>query len=285
MKTFFPLTAVLACGAPLVSEAVHAPASVAGKTVVVLMNQVEMATSEHYRKPAEEYWFEFRFDAPLLLRFPASGGNNFTAPHPDSSVETPYPDISVSYGASSVGNVAILKLENKEFMAQVLLTFQSAEGGSAYIYWHEDGETRHMRNATFIMREERPNDPAIQLPSAPLPDGEPQVLDDGMSDILADIEARQYQTSSERLYCKRLSVILPEIMARRNPDYTTRELKGNTALHYACSLSHVGLVQWLVDHGADLEIVNDRNVTVDDCIAGPHAATIRAILREARSRK
>lgn len=53
------------------------------------------------------------------------------------------------------------------------------------------------------------------------------------------------------MYCKRLRLILPEIMAQCNPDYTTRELKGNTALHYACSLSHVGLVQWQVNHGAE----------------------------------
>lgn len=284
MKTTLAITAFLACTATLVSAAVQPPATAAGKTVVVLMNNVEMATSELYGEPDDKYWYEFRFDVPLLLRFSATGGNSYIAPHPDSSAETPYPDITVSYSASAE-EVAYIKLENKNFQALVVLSFNSPTGGPAYIYWHEDGETRHMRNATFIMREERPNDPAIQLPSAPLPDGEPQVLDDGMSDILADIEARQYQTSSDRLYCKRLSVILPEIMARRNPDYTTRELKGNTALHYACSLSHVGLVQWLVDHGADLEIVNDRNVTVDDCIAGPHAATIRAILRKARSRK
>lgn len=69
--------------------------------------------------------------------------------------------------------------------------------------------------------------------------------------ILAEMESYQCHTASERLYCKRLRLILPEIMAQCNPDYTTRELKGNTALHYACSLSHVGLVQWLVNHGAE----------------------------------
>lgn len=284
MKTLFSLTAILACGAPLVSAAVHAPASVAGKTVVVLMNEVEMATSELYGKPADEHWFEFRFDVPLLLRFAASGGNQFTAPHPDNSAETPYPDITASYSASNADK-GCLKFGNKDFLAQVVLTFNSAEGGEACICWHEDGETRHMRNATFILRDERLNDPAIQLPSAPLPDGEPEVLDDGLSDILAEIETRKCHAASEQLYCNRLRVILPNIMALRNPDYTTRELKGNTALHYACSLSHAELVQWLVNHGADLEIVNDRNVTVDDCISGPHAATIRAILRKARSRK
>jgi len=221
---------------------------------------------------------------PLLLRFTAAGGNSYTAPHPDSSAETPYPDITVSYSAST-GEKGYIKLENKNFQALVVLSFNAPTGGPAYIYWHEDGETRHMRNATFMLRDERSNDPAIQLPSAPQPDVEPEMLDDGLGAILAEIESRQCHTASERLYCKRLRVILPEIMAQRNPDYTTRELKGNTALHYACSLSHVGLVQWLVNHGADLEIVNDRNVTVDDCISGPHAATIRGILRKARSRK
>lgn len=251
MKTTLAITAFLACSAPLVRAAVQPPTSAAGKTVVVLMNNVEMATSELYGEPDARHWYEFRFDVPLLLRFTAAGGNSYTAPHPDSSAETPYPDITVSYSAST-GGKGCIKLENKNFQALVVLSS---------------------------------NDPAIQLPSAPLPDGEPEVLDDGLSAILAEIESRPWNTPSERLYCKRLRVILPEIMAQRNPDYTTRELKGNTALHYACSLSHVALVQWLVDHGADLEIVNDRNVTVDDCITGPHAATIRSILRKARSRK
>ena len=285
MKTTLAITAFLACTAPIVSAAAQPPASVAGKTVVVLMNNVEMATSELYGEPDARHWYEFHFDVPLLLRFTASGGNSYTAPHPDSSAETAYPDITVSYSAAAGINESYIKVENKNFQALVVLTFNSPAGGPAYIYWHEDGETRHMRNATFMLRDERPNDPAIQLPAAPQPDGEPGLLDDGLSDILAEIESRQCHTASERLYCKRLRVILPEVMAQRNPDYTTRELKGNTALHYACSLSHVGLVQWLVDHGADLEIVNDRNVTVDDCISGPHAATIRGILRKARSRK
>lgn len=284
MKTTLAITAFLTCTATLVSAAVQPPASAVGKTVVVLMNNVEMATSELYGEPDDKYWYEFRFDVPLLLRFSATGGNSYIAPHPDSSAETPYPDIAVSYSASA-GEVAYIKLENKNFQALVVLSFNSPTGGPAYIYWHEDGETRHMRNATFMLRDERPNDPAIQLPSAPQPDVEPEMLDDGLGAILAEIESYQCHTASERLYCKRLRVILPEIMAQCNPDYTTRELKGNTALHYACSLSHVGLVQWLVNHGADLEIVNDRNVTVDDCISGPHAATIRAILREARSKK
>lgn len=252
--------------------------------MVVLMNNVEMATSALYGKPDDKYWYAFLFDVPLLLRFQTMNGNCYTAPHPDSSAETPYPDLAVSYSASTDGKGCI-KIENSDFQALVELTFRTTTDGDAYIYWHEDGETRHMRNATFILRDERPNDPAIQLPSAPQPDVEPDLPDDGLSDILAEMESRPYHTATERLYCKRLLVILPEIMAQRNPDYTTRELKGNTALHYACSLSHVELVQWLVNHGADLEIVNDRNVTVDDCISGPNAATIRNILRDARKRK
>lgn len=285
MKPPLVISAFLACAAPMVSAAVQPPASAAGKTVVVLMNNMEMATSELYGEPDDKYWFEFRFDVPLLLRFPASGGNSYTSPHPDSSAETPYPDITVSYTAATGIHEAYVKVGNKDFQALVVLTFNAPTSGSAYIYWHEDGETRHMRNASFMLRDERPNDPALQLPSAPLPDVEPELLDDGLSDILAEIESRQCYTESDRLYCKRLRAILPEIMAQRNPDYTTREFKGNTALHYACSLSHVRLVQWLVNHGADLEIVTDKNVTVDDCISGPQAATIRAILREARSRK
>ena len=173
MKTILAITAFLACTATLVSAAVQPPATAAGKTVVVLMNNVEMATSELYGEPDDKYWYEFRFDVPLLLRFSATGGNSYIAPHPDSSAETPYPDITVSYSASAE-EVAYIKLVNKNFQALVVLSFNSPTGGPVYIYWHEDGETRHMRNATFMLRDERPNDPAIQLPSAPQPDVEPE---------------------------------------------------------------------------------------------------------------
>ena len=58
---------------------------------------------------------------------------------------------------------------------------------------------------------------------------------------------------------------------------------GTTALHNACGLSHVEIVQWLVNHGADLDAKTAKGAGVDDCVGGPNAKAIRAILRKARN--
>jgi ankyrin repeat protein len=82
-----------------------------------------------------------------------------------------------------------------------------------------------------------------------------------------------------------LLTILPQIMEGAPIDTTISNANGTTALHNACGLSHVGIVRWLVEHGADLNAKAAKGAGVDDCVGGPNAKAIRAILRKARNNR
>ena len=101
--------------------------------------------------------------------------------------------------------------------------------------------------------------------------------------IMKDLECTKEKSATAELYRKRLLMLLPLIQQSYNPDVTTRETKGNTALHYACGLSHVELVKWLIAHGADVNTRTDKGASADDCLSGKNAAVISALLRRARA--
>ncbi len=100
--------------------------------------------------------------------------------------------------------------------------------------------------------------------------------------MINELQSRTARNATERLYYRRLLTLLPLIYRTGNVDITTNETRGNTALHYACGLSHVELVRWLVEHGADVHARTHRGATPADCVGGPNAAAINAILRSAR---
>ena len=76
--------------------------------------------------------------------------------------------------------------------------------------------------------------------------------------------------------------LLPMVMMMGNTSFTTPDYKGNTALHYACSLGHVALVRWLVDHGANLEARTEKGASIDVCVGGKNGEIIKGILQQAR---
>ena len=277
------------CVASTVWAAPQMPTDIAGKTVVVLLNSAEMCRSDLHAK-ATGPWYSPGLGIPLLLSFPAGSNGSYTVSHPHNSGETTWPDIKVDYSVGEGGKAAYVKLGNSDFQALVELTCDNQSAapqgkatetrGKAYIYWHEDGETRHIRGASFILRDARQNDPAIQLPGQEPDDVEPTLQDDGLSDLLAGLDKRVTKTADDRLYVRRLKTILPLVLAEQNPNYTSAEYKGNTALHYACGLSHVELVQWLVNHGADTAARTNRGKTPADCVSGLNAAAIRKILKQ-----
>ncbi len=109
----------------------------------------------------------------------------------------------------------------------------------------------------------------------------------GMADAELDrlkieLEHSSYPAAIDRLYQQRLVSLLTLIQQGAHADVTYPETKGCTALHYACNLSHAPLVQWLVNHGANLDATSNRGATVDDCVGGPNAREIRSVLRHAR---
>lgn len=268
------------CIAPCVSAAVQPPPSAAGYTISVDLYQAQQCSSELYQAPTG-YWFDMP-RTPLRLEFPSSSGNTYTAPHPHNSPDTQWPDINVSYSANVASAQAYVKLDNPNFNALVVMQFSASDRGTAVVFLHEDGQTHHMRHVTFHMSKTKHAMEPVILPALDECDGDPQMLDDGMFDIIAELEKRNCTSATEKLYCKRLLALLPLIQMSGDPNLTLPETKGNTALHYACGLSHVALVQWLVDHGADTTAITDKGATVDACVGGRHARAIQQILQQAR---
>lgn len=287
MKVHPVLFTMVCCMVGSVSAAAQLPDKLADKTLVVLLNAAQLCRAELHGE-AKGPWYPMMFDTPLLMRFPAGGGNAYTTAHPHNNEENHWPDISVSYEAVDGGKAAYVKFGNNDFNVLVELTspVQTVPAGGtvpvtegkAYMYWHEDGETRHIRSATFILRDAWKYDPSFQLPAASQEDGDPDLLDDGLNDILTALQNRTVRNADERLYIRRLTSLLPTVMTLRDPNFTSDEYKGNTALHYAAGLGHKELVQWLVDHGADTTARTAKGKTPMQCVGRENAAAIRKIL-------
>lgn len=275
----FPLS-LLFCLAPCVQAAVMPPPSAAGYTISVDLYQAQQCSTEMYQEPTG-YWADMP-RTPLRLEFPDNGGNRYTAPHPHNTTGNTWPDIQVSYSPNAEKSEAYVKVENPSFSALLVLNFTDSAAGTAQVYLHENGLTHHMRHVTFRMEKQSAPFEPVTLPSIDECEGDPQMLDDGMFDIIAGLEELNCTSASEKLYRKRLLTLLPLIQMSGDPNTTLPETKGNTALHYACSMGHVELVQWLVDHGANTKAVTDKGATVDACIGGKHEKVLKSILQQAR---
>ncbi len=277
MKSFsLPL---LFCLVPCVQAAVMPPPSAAGYTISFDLYQAQQCSTEMYQEPTG-YWTDMP-RTPLRLEFPDNGCNRYTAPHPHNNTDNTWPDIKISYTANE--GYAYVKVENPSFSTLIVMEFTDSSAGTARIYLHENGLTHHMRHVTFSMvKDAAPIEP-VTLPEPDECDGDPQLLDEGLSDILVELETRTYTSATDKLYQKRLLMLLPRIQVLHDVNLTTPETKGNTALHYACGLSHVKLVQWLIDHGADTEAVTDKGATADACIGGKNASSVKKILTQARA--
>lgn len=113
---------------------------------------------------------------------------------------------------------------------------------------------------------------------------DPARLDDGLFRILLEIESTMYKAKDDQLFQYRLVTLLPLIMERGNPDLTLPETKGNTALHYACALGNIELVQWLIDHGANTKARTRRGASVRDCVGRVNRKAIHRLLDEAHAK-
>ena len=274
MKWHFSLLSAVVCVAPCVVSAV--PENVAGYTIQVELGQAQACDTEMYQE-AKGPWFDMPM-TPLRLEFPANVSNDYTTPHPHNNAQNKWPDIQVSYAANAAANQAYVKVGNGDFDSLCILTFTDALSGTAEVFLHEDGQTRHFRHVTFTMQKGLDSGVPLLMPQP----NEPEIWDDGLNDILAALEKRTCKSATDKLYRKRLLMLLPLIQETHNPNTTTPETKGNTAMHYACGLSHVELVQWLIDHGADLNARTDKGATIDACIGGKNAAVIKKLIEEAR---
>lgn len=254
----------------------QAPADIANKSIRLDMARSQVSRSDFQRKP-ELPWYQLEAITDFVIDFPESGEFTDTVKYGSELTNV----VQVSYAANVAPNQAIIKLTCKDFSVQVNLTYTSATAGTATIAWHEAGDTRHFRNVSFSVQEGSDTESRIELPEEIISTS-PDMWDDGLQAILSEIEQASYRSATDKLYQKRLVSLLPMVMMMHDASYTNPDYKGNTALHYACGLSHVKLVQWLVEHGADLEARTDKGASIDACIGGKNAKKIKGILQAAR---
>ena len=284
MKIAFSLMPLSFAFAPVcVAQASVAAPSVAGQKIVVDFTGAVLSSTYPGEETAGPEIAAVL--SPMVMTFPAQG-DAYTVPHPHNDAQNTWPPISVQYVPENSTEKACIYVKSDEFTCTLTLYFGGVRAGYADMSWYENESMRYVKNAKFTMAAAEGAVPVVVLPRAGgTVSGDPDMLDDGLSDILASLQAATYTSSTDKLYRKRLLMLLPLIMESCNPSITTPETKGNTALHYACGLSHVQLVQWLIDHGADLEARTDKGATVDACISGKNAKQIKKLLQQGREER
>ncbi len=277
MKVFHSLLSLL-CMASVPSLWALGPENISGLSVRLDMSGAQIARGPMYGLPIAP-WYTLGEVSDFVLSFPDSA--EFEADVQYSAELSN--EVTVSYHPNTKENQAYVKVECAELSVLLTLTYTSDTEGTAAIAWHEAGNTRHLRNIPFTVADDAEDDATVEFPEEIIGTSPENQLDDGLSSILREIEGTRYRSASERLYQKRLSSLLPMVMMLGNPSFTTPDYKGNTALHYACSLGHVALVRWLVDHGANLEARTEKGASIDACVGGgKNGEAIKAILQQAR---
>lgn len=99
--------------------------------------------------------------------------------------------------------------------------------------------------------------------------------------LIAGLKSEKYSGAVQKLYQKRLLILLPRILNGESVDTVLENANGTTALHNACGLSHVAIVRWLVENGANTKAKTAKGASVAMCVGGPNAAAINRILKSA----
>ena len=165
--------------------------------------------------------------------------------------------------------------EPGEDSGEYILSFESPTGGTATIKNCFGGDNCfECENIRFVIEEA--GEAAAELAAGGLSDAEIAELEDFLETLIMT-PARA--SSTWKLYQFRLMTLLPMIQEGSPVDVTTVETKGNTALHYACGMGRMDIVEWLVNHGADVNKRTDKGATPLDCVSGGYnAAEIRRFL-------
>lgn len=253
----------------------QAPASLDGKQILINLEGSQEANTEMGEKPTN--WKDTK-STPLVLTFPTNAHNSFSYQLNETSPDTPWPPLQVTY----TPNQSTISITGNDLAVDISLSFTAPTEGTVNFTWHEDGGSWYVRNASFLITEQASQQGSIIMPHPEEEDGALQTVDDGLRQLVLDLEKRQYKTAVERLYQKRLLTLLPQIMEGGDVNNVLSNANGTTALHNACGLSCVEIVQWLIDHGADLNAKTAKGASVDACVGGPNAKAIRDILRKAR---
>lgn len=255
-----------------------APDNVANHTIRLDMGQAFIARTPS-EQPAAAPWYALGNITDFVIDFGAEEAFDATVSYSEHIRNA----VRVSYHVG-LSSSPVINLENSDFNILITLDYLDSNSGTAEIRWDEAGNTRHLCNISFTALPDSEPGCGVTLPQEILADT-PGMPDDGLNDILHRLNETPARSATDKLYRKRLNALLPLIMQEDDVSYTTPDFKGNTALHYACGLSHVELVEWLVNHGADLEARTEKGATVDACVGGANAARIRALLKAARAER
>lgn len=258
-----------------ISHAAPAPISLDGKLVVLNFYSAEESRAEWGEQP--EVWNKLAA-SPMALQFPINSNNTYSYQLYESTPDSPWPPVKVTYDPSE----GCIHITGNDMHVRVVLSFLSATKGTASIEWHDEGGSWYVRHADFAVSPSSSTAGLVTMPQVEETDGAIQSVDDGLGELVRELENRKYKTAVERLYQKRLLTLLPQIMEGGDINNVLSNANGTTALHNACGLSHVEIVRWLVEHGANLNAKTAKGASVDDCVGGPNAKAIRNILNKAR---
>lgn len=103
--------------------------------------------------------------------------------------------------------------------------------------------------------------------------------------LINQLRSQKYSNAVQKLYQKRLLSVLPSISAGASVDTIIPNANGTTALHNACGLSHVEIVRWLVNNGANTKAKTAKGASVGMCVGPPNAKAINKILQSPPEKK
>ncbi len=259
---------------------IPSPPSLAGH---VLQIDFRGAMNSEAGKEGEFTDTDKQLSSLMVIQFPKTG-NQVTCISPDRKKQP----ATVFYSPET----REIELKGEKLNASIELDYADADSGLAGVTWTQNSTSWSSAAASFRLRSVGAEEGCVIYPApknrAPLPDTPAQTVqseDNGLSRLIQELEKKTYKTAVERLYQRRLLTLLPQIAEGASTETVLPNANNSTALHYACGLSHAEIVQWLVDHGADLDAKTAKGAGVDDCVGGPNAKVIRAILRKARNKK
>ena len=274
MKTTLFITTCLAVA---FAPAWSAPANMAGKILEICVRNGKSTTTDTNERPT--HWQQCTRSS-LYLHFPENCDNSYSYQLYESTEDSPWPPVVVTYRPKD----SAIWITGNDMHVDIQLYFSTETEGTADVAWHEEGSSWYVQDATFHINTAKVTTGYVAMPQEEETDGAIQNVDDGLGDLVKKLEEQTCKSSVEKLYQKRLLSILPQIMEGANVNTVITNANGTTALHNACGLSHIEIVQWLVDHGADLNAKTAKGASVDDCVGGPNAKTIRTILNKARQK-
>ena len=254
------------------------PRTLAGKKVVI---DFKGAIEKHFSQENENSAWQQCISSPLIVQFP-SAGDSYQVPTGIELSNLP-PEIYANYTVSYelIGTAACIEIRGPVIFI-IELDFANSESGIAHVEANfREGYGWEAKGAVFSIIPSNAQTGDVELPDLTPPAEDDTVLEN----LIDELSRRQYTTAVEKLYQRRVLSALQSIRDGADVNMIIPNANGTTALHNACGLSHTEIVRWLIEHGADLDVKTAKGATVDDCVGGANAKSIRKLLQNARSKK